>query len=304
MDIVNRMYVNTAAAPDLSGVFVLPLDEPWFAHVLHVTFRNVNRATRGVRKPHVHDVYHIVLMSDNAGTFIVDGKPMFLERGGLVLTSPGEWHCFGKNVGESAEYCEITFEFRNRAGKVLTIPFHEVLSAWSGRRCEKIQVTQAGTALHQEIVSEIEQMARVGFTQERDYVLRLNQGLARVFMSLYTHLHSRPREGKKADPMQRVYEHIHKRFNEQLTLEGLAELAGVTPNYLSRRFKSRYGTTPITYQHRLRAQAAADLLRTTEHPIKRIATMVGFRDVYFFSRMFKKVRGLPPARYRKAALST
>jgi len=57
------------------------------------------------------------------------------------------------------------------------------------------------------------------------------------------------------------------------------------------------------YQHRLRIQAASNLLLTTQHPIKKIADLVGFNDVYFFSRMFKKHKGTPPGRFRRVASS-
>jgi AraC-like DNA-binding protein len=298
LNIINRIYMNTVAEPPQNGVFGLPLQEPWFVHIIHVTFRNYHPPSYG-RKSHVHDVYHIVLVSEGEGTFIVDNKPRYCERGDVVLTSPGEWHSFTYE-GKRLEYCEVTFEFRNRRGEVLTLPFHEVLAAWSGRSCPMIQVATTNPELHRTIMSEIESMARAGLSQERDHLLKLSAGLGRIFLALYTHLHSSPKPSH-ADPMQRVHEFVHRHFNEQLTLEQLAEIADVTPNYLSRRFKTRYGTTPITYQHRLRAQAAADLLKTTEHPIKRIAEMVGFRDVYFFSRMFRKVRGVPPAKYRKTA---
>jgi AraC-like DNA-binding protein/mannose-6-phosphate isomerase-like protein (cupin superfamily) len=299
MNIVNRIYINTAAEPLQNGVFALPLEEPWFVHVLHVTFRNYHPPRRLPLKPHVHDVYHVVLVSEGSGTFIVDNKPRFCERGDVVLTSPKEWHSFAYD-GERLEYCEVTFEFRNRRGEVLTLPFHEVLTAWSGRDCPMMQVATTNPELHRTIMSEIEAMARAGFHQERDYLLKLSAGLSRIFLALYTHLHSNPKPAQ-TDPMQRVHEYVHRHFSEQFTLEQLAEIGGVTPNYLSRRFKTLYGATPITYQHRLRAQAAADLLKTTEHPIKRIAEMVGFRDVYFFSRMFRKVRGVPPAKYRRTA---
>jgi iron complex transport system substrate-binding protein len=46
------------------------------------------------------------------------------------------------------------------------------------------------------------------------------------------------------------------------------------------------------------------LLCTTEYPIKQIAEIVGFSDVYFFSRVFRKIRGEPPGRYRKKMQAT
>lgn len=298
MDIINRCFMNTQPDAPLAAVFALPLDVPYYAHVLHTTFRNYNVSSRGAKRTHVHDVYHIVLATGGKGGFVVEDKNIPVERGDLYLTSPGQFHSFGNGENDAVEYCEVTFEFKSRTGAVLTLPFHEVMTAWAGTPCPPILNLSASAELQALLMHEIERMARIGFSNERDFQLYLNEGLARIFLGLYTHAYMRRPASLPVDAMQSVHEHIHKHYNEALSLPTLAKLAGVTPNYLSRRFKMRYGAAPIYYQHRLRIQAASDLLRTTEHPIKRIAEIVGFSDVYFFSRMFKKLQGVPPGAYR------
>lgn len=300
MNVVNRVFTGTSKEPE-AGVLVIPQRVPYFANILHCTFRNINKPNRGARNTHVHDVYHIVLVTAGKGVFVVGKNEFPVQAGDLFMTSPGQWHSFANGVGENAEYCEATFEFKNRTGNVLTEPFHVVLAAWTGKTCQPIARAAAGAELHGMIMSEIERMARIGFSQQPDFALYLNESLAKLFLALYSNLYrQRPLE-RKSDPLQTVQEHIHKHFAEPLTLRQLADIAGFTPNYISRSFKARYGAAPIVYQHRLRIQAASSLLLTTEHPIKKIADLVGFSDVYFFSRTFKKHTGSPPARFRRKA---
>jgi AraC family transcriptional regulator, transcriptional activator for feuABC-ybbA operon len=304
MQVINRCFMNTQPDAPRAAVFALPLEVPYYAHVLHTTFRNFNVSARGAKRTHVHDVYHIVMATAGKGSFVVGDREIPVERGALFLTSPGQWHSFGNGENDSVEYCEVTFEFKSRAGAVLTLPFNEVMSAWAGAPCPELLNIAADSELQALFMNEVERMARIGFMNERDFQLYLNEGLARIFLGLYTHAYMRRPASPAVDAMQSVHEHIHKHYNEALRLPALAKLAGVTPNYLSRRFKHRYGAAPIYYQHRLRIQAASDLLRTTEHPIKRIAEIVGFSDVYFFSRMFKKIQGVPPGAYRRTATVT
>src|SRR6185369_8961973 len=119
-----------------------------------------------------------------------------------------------------------------------------------------IERATAGAELHGLIMSEVERMARIGFSQQLDFAVYLNESLAKLFLALYSNLfRQRPLE-RKNDPLQVVQEFIHKNFAQPLSLHQLAEITGFTPNYISRSFKARYGAAPIVYQHRLRIQAA------------------------------------------------
>ncbi|MCW8128801.1 MAG: helix-turn-helix transcriptional regulator [Planctomycetota bacterium] len=299
MDIVNRVYANPVVPEAHTGVLWIPFEEPYFAHILHTTFRNLGRPSRNARHTHVHDVYHVVLVSKGKGHFVINEQVPVAEPGRLFLTSPGEWHSFGLAEHEDTEYCEVTFEFRTRAGKVLTRPMHEVVAAWTGRPCRAATVVAATADLHLLIMEEIERMARTGFAHEPNYALRMNASLSRVLLALYEHVFSE-RAASAPEGIPAAFDYIQRHYQEPLALEELARLAGCSANYLSRRFKALYGATPIVYQQRLRMQTAAQLLRTTQYPIKQIAELVGFGDVYFFSRTFRKVLGTPPGRYRKA----
>ena len=299
MDIINRMFTTTTDR-ERAGVLIVPQRVPFFANILHCTFRNSNPPSREARNTHVHDVYHVVLATGGKGTFVVGKREYPVESGHLFMTSPGEWHSFFNAAGETTEYCEVTFEFRDRSGRVLTIPFHEMLSAWTGKRCAPRLTTVVGAELHGQIMAEIERMVRIGFSQALDVGLFLNESLARLLLVLFSNLYREQPVELRNDPLQNVQAYIHKHYADRLSLEDLASIAGFTPNYLSRRFKLRYGTTPITYQHRLRIQAASNLLLTTEEPLKEIADRVGFNDIYFFNRMFKKYKGAPPGQFRKS----
>ena len=298
-DLSNRPFMNTQPPEEHCGVLSVVLDEPYFAHVQHATFGNESRGSRRSKRPHEHSVYHIVLATGGRGSFVLEGEVHPVEAGHLYLTSPGQWHSFGNGEGENTEYSEVTFEFRSRRGRVLRVPFHEMVAAWAGKQTRPVTRTVAGSALHFIIMSEIERMARMGFAQAADFNLYLNESLGRLFLALYTHLYRSSAARAPVDPIRKVHDYIHKHYHERLSLGRMAALAGLSPNYLSRRFKARNNATPIHYQHGLRIRAAANLLTTTEYPIKQIADIVGFSDVYFFSRTFKKVQGVPPGQWRK-----
>jgi AraC family transcriptional regulator len=102
----------------------------------------------------------------------------------------------------------------------------------------------------------------------------------------------------------RVEELIHDRFRESVTIEELADGAGVHPAHLTRVFRERYGTSPGRYLRRLRLEWAAERLSCGTESVSRVALEAGFADQAHFTRAFRRHWGVPPARYRRLRTST
>lgn len=81
-------------------------------------------------------------------------------------------------------------------------------------------------------------------------------------------------------------------------IDALARSFHCTPDHFSRLFKRIRGMTPSEFIIRTRIAAAQRLLQTTSEPVKAVAAMLGYNDVYFFSRQFKARTGMTPSRCR------
>lgn len=78
-----------------------------------------------------------------------------------------------------------------------------------------------------------------------------------------------------------------------------AEL-GMAEVTFRRKFRAATGSAPHEYVLQSRVAEARRLLGETDRPIKSIARQLGYRDVYFFSRQFKRFAGVPPALFRRS----
>jgi AraC-like DNA-binding protein len=85
--------------------------------------------------------------------------------------------------------------------------------------------------------------------------------------------------------------------------EQLAKASGMSLSTLRRRFKQSTGAALHHYTLQNRIAAACRLLGDGDLPIKAIAEELGYSDVYFFTRQFRRVMGIPPATYRRSAQS-
>jgi transcriptional regulator GlxA family with amidase domain len=78
----------------------------------------------------------------------------------------------------------------------------------------------------------------------------------------------------------------------------IADVCHVSEDYLTRIFKRELGFSPWDYLGRYRVSLAENLLRTTSLTINEISWRTGFQDQAYFSRVFKKIRGMAPGKVR------
>ena len=91
---------------------------------------------------------------------------------------------------------------------------------------------------------------------------------------------------------------IELRPNETHVNAVLARACGLSEDHFIRRFRALVGQTPAQYILERRIAAAAQRLLAGEESIESIATDSGFPDRFYFTRMFSRKMGLPPAAYR------
>jgi transcriptional regulator GlxA family with amidase domain len=105
-------------------------------------------------------------------------------------------------------------------------------------------------------------------------------------------------EGRRA--VSAALDVLHGRLVDPPTLDDLARAVRARPFPLLRAFKAATGLPPHTYLTSLRVRQARRLLESGVPPA-RVAAEVGFTDQAHLSRHFKRIVGVPPAAYQKAA---
>lgn len=100
------------------------------------------------------------------------------------------------------------------------------------------------------------------------------------------------------DSVKKAIELLHANVERNWTLEELAQAVGLSRAGLAQKFKKHLGDTPLHYLTVIRMQKARALLSTTTDNIETIAEAVGYSDAFSFSKVFKKVTGMPPREFR------
>jgi len=99
--------------------------------------------------------------------------------------------------------------------------------------------------------------------------------------------------------LEPTFAYLVHNLHATLTLAGMAAHAGLSESQFSHLFKQQTGHSPLAYFIHLKMQHACSLLAMTDLSIKEIAQEVGYEDVYYFSRLFKKTVGSAPRTFRR-----
>jgi len=108
------------------------------------------------------------------------------------------------------------------------------------------------------------------------------------------------REVKHLGAIERAVRYIQLNFTGKVSLADAAKEAGLSEAYFSTIFKEEMEISFSSYVNRLRVSMAKNLLTGTKLSLSIISGRCGFEDQSYFSRIFKKVTGISPGRYRES----
>ena len=123
------------------------------------------------------------------------------------------------------------------------------------------------------------------------------QGILQILLSRFLR-HAHPQLPFHDKRIKHALAFIHQHINKKINLEALATEACVSKDHLIRIFKKAIGETPASYITRRKLERAELLLTTTVIPVKNIATELGYDDISYFIRIFRKHSNMSPQEYR------
>jgi AraC-like DNA-binding protein len=102
---------------------------------------------------------------------------------------------------------------------------------------------------------------------------------------------------KQISYVEEVLKFLESNYPQKISIQALADSLGLNRSYLHRLFKSATGASLQEYLLDLRIRKACSLLKSTDLSVTIISHSVGYEDTLYFSRLFKKKKGVSPSQY-------
>lgn len=128
----------------------------------------------------------------------------------------------------------------------------------------------------------------------QDVFLLLGQELPQQIIQLRAQ-----KSQQEARPILEAKRYMQQHYQEALRLEDVSSVVGFNATYFSVLFKNETGQNFMDYLTELRINKSKELLCMDKLSVQDVAEQVGYRDLKYFSRLFKKITGVSPSDYRK-----
>ena len=100
------------------------------------------------------------------------------------------------------------------------------------------------------------------------------------------------------DDIRKLLDYLRDNYGQEISLKDAADKVNMSESYLSTLFKRETGMGFTDWMNQLRTDMAAQLLVHTDLPSFAIAERVGYENINYFGRIFKKIKGVSPQNYR------
>lgn len=173
--------------------------------------------------------------------------------------------------------------------------FHKLPMAFIRHFCSELWtvITHSLAQTGLDIQPYYQDPARYEEIESFSTVKEMEEWLIDKLQRLSQHLHSNVNV-KHLHAVEFIIQYVHEHYYEDLTLSDIADRICMSRSYLSHIFKKTTGDTFNNYLTRVRIEKAKALIMEGKHLIYEIAEMVGYKNVPYFSTLFKKYMGMNP----------
>ncbi|MBO5199469.1 MAG: AraC family transcriptional regulator [Lachnospiraceae bacterium] len=233
--------------------------------------------------PHKRNYYLIHYITKGSGYYEVNGQRYALSMGDVFIIYPGQLVTYySPDINDTWSFCWIGFSGKRAA---------DYMKLTNVTEYTKNLITQGFYSTIMNCINYIDENDP-GFSQ-----LKLN---SYVLDCLFLLTKEPEKKAQRAvDHVDKAVRYIEYNYMNEITPKDVSAYLNLDRTYFFRIFKKYTGSSPEKYIMNYRIKRSLDLLKNSDYSISEIAVFVGFRDVYYFSRVFKKVMNVTPSEYRK-----
>lgn len=243
---------------------------------------------------HWHRSIEMTYVLKGSGQFSINGSTLNVQAGDLVLINDGDVHS-----------CLIDFLSGNDAISVI-IPY-SFISAIHGNIGKLSFTLDTGHKKYPVLINLFREMYETFSNKLTDpyYQFKLNAIINDIVYLLYKYFYQEffikkdITSKRYQERCQLIVQYIDEHFQEELSLQYVATLFGISKEHLARTFKDYIGITFKNYLTKIRMDHAFKMLVGTDLTLTQISLDSGFSDCRSFIQNFKKVYGTTPLKYRK-----
>ncbi len=251
---------------------------------------------------HWHDEMEIIYIKKGHGVITVDFEQYTVYAGCILFIIPGQVHSIDQFEAESMEYENIIFKPEILITKKTDTCNSDFFLPMLDGTFRIPTLFSPEVPFYHEVASCIDGADEICKTCPPAYQMVIKGQLYLMFYTLFSKCgerSARRSDNKSLEKMKLIIKYIENNYADKITIEDMAEELGLSQSHFMKFFKNTMGTTFIDYLNEYRLTMASKLLISSESSILDIAAEVGFDNLSYFNRLFKRRFLASPREYRK-----
>lgn len=253
---------------------------------------------------HYHPFYEILILLGKEADHLIEGHPYHIQTNDMVLLNPARLHKSSYPKGEASKRIVISFMFPDdcfgykETYDTLLSPFRAEVPIY---RFEPEERRKLFDILNDLFMFSSNPKYKGSETDSFYVHTKFQEFLHTLYTIQDTNIYKDDTTYNSIE--RKIYDitsYIHANFQEDLSLESLAEKFYISPCYLSHQFKSVTHFNLMNYIQMTRIKNVEYKLTATNEKISDIAESCGFASFSQFNRIFKKITGTSPSDFRKS----
>lgn len=233
--------------------------------------------------PGIRDHYLIHHIVSGCGYYTMGGRTYTLKAGDTFLIYPLTEITYHADDKDPWEYYWVGFSGSDAAAIIGATGFSKETPVLSGRN-DSEQLRSYLLQIYEARGQDIAHAVRM-------------TGLLYLTLALFI----RPSDSIKKDTslryVQQAITYMNYHYAYPISIDDVAAFTGISRSHLYRIFVENTGQSPKAYLSALRIRQACTLMKKSDISITAIANSVGFENSLYFSKVFKKFKGMPPSEY-------
>lgn len=232
----------------------------------------------------------LFLVTGGKGRIAIEKKEYIAVRGMLFYFRPEVLHSFESDVNDPLCFLKVHFSY---------VHVNFIDNKWSltlEDKPLKIPVMQK-LENYYAVLGIFKRLVKTWDLKLPSYEFISRTILQKLVTRIYDNLKMQSVTYSSNLKVEKIIEYLHQNINKTVKVEELSEMTGLSSSYISRIFKDATGYSIIKFFNKMKIDKAEALMLRGNKKVKEVSRILGFEDEFYFSRLFKKIKGVSPKEF-------
>lgn len=234
--------------------------------------------------------HELMLVTGGIAHVTIGSRKYKVKEGELLYLRPEIFHCIKPDLESPLKFISVHFSFTN-------VEFDnnrwKIKAEMDDLPLQDVQFLDN----YYSVKNLMKGMLEVWFQKFPAYEFLSKTMLQQILFEVFRNIEAKSPNYSNSLKVKGVIRFMTENIEKKITLSELSQLVNLSPTYLAKVFKKTTGYSIIEFFNKMKIDKAKELIIEGDKKVKEVAEILGYKDEFYFSRIFKKIEGVSPKEF-------